>query len=93
MVNHPKQRVTEADISVGRIRCGVVLKRLLPQEPQLALKFVLRGVALEGHWNPRNGPDRSRSGVLAVGETTLQQLVEADESLVLEVVEGVPHFH
>lgn len=89
----PKQRITETDISEGRIRCGVALKRLLPQEPQLALKFALRGVALQANWNPRNGPDRNRSGVLVVGKAPLQQLVEADEVLALEVIEGVPHFH
>lgn len=90
--DHPKQRVTAADIAVGRIRCGVAFKELLPKQPELALKVVFRGVTLECRWDPRKGPDRNRSGVLSVGIAPLQQLVEAEDTLTLEVVDGVPHF-
>jgi hypothetical protein len=74
------------------LRCGVALKGLLPKQQLLALKVVLRGVTLECKWDPRDGPDRNRSGVLSVGRTPLQQLVAADEMLTLEVIDGVPHF-
>ncbi len=89
---HPKQRVTAADIAGGRIRCGVALKELLPKQQQLAFKIVLRGITLECKWDPRDGPDRNRSGVLSIGKRPLQQLLKADDMLMLELVDGVPHF-
>jgi hypothetical protein len=90
-MNSPKQRVTATDIANGRVRCGVALKQLLPENSQKAMKVVIRGVILEGNWDPRNGPDRNRSGVLSVGRGTLQQLVVADDILSLEIIDGVPH--
>lgn len=50
------------------------------------------GSTLECKWDPRDGPDRNRSGVLSIGKAPLQQLLKADELLTLEVIEGVPHF-
>lgn len=91
-MDHPKQRVTAADIAKGRVRCGVSLKELLPKQPQLALKVVFRGVTLECKWDPRKGPDYNRSGVLSIGREALQKLVVADDTLTLEVVDGIPHF-
>ena len=91
-MSHPEQRVTAADIAGGRVRCGVALKELLPKQQQLALKIVLRGITLECKWDPRDGSDRTRSGVLSVGKAPLQQLLKADEMLTLEVIDGVPHF-
>lgn len=91
-MSHPKQRVTAADIAGGRIRCGVALKELLPKQQQLAFEIVLRGITLECKWDPRDGPDRNRSGVLSIGKAPLQQLLKADDMLTLEVIDGVPHF-
>lgn len=89
-MSHPKQHVTAADIAGGGVRCGVAMKELLPKQ-QLALKIVLRGITLECKWDPRDGPDRNRSGVLSIGKAPLQQLLKADELLTLEVIDGVPH--
>lgn len=88
----PKQRETAIDIANGRVRCGVALKQLLPENAQLAYKVVLRGAVLEGKWDPRNGPDRKKSGVLSLGRAALEKLVVADDMLTLEIIDGVPHF-
>lgn len=88
-MSHPKQRITAAGIPGGRIRCGVALKELLPKQQQLAFKIVHRGITLECKWDPRDGPDPNRSGVLSIGKASLQQLLKADDMSTLEVIDGL----
>lgn len=87
------QRVTATDIARGRIRCGVELKKLLPPEAASHMAIIIRGQTVHASWNPRNGPDRGRSGVLNVGRPILEGLIEADERLTFELIRGTLHFH
>ncbi|MBP2267038.1 hypothetical protein J3A64_002502 [Pseudarthrobacter sp. PvP004] len=91
-MHKPKQKVTASDIAHGRIRCGVHLKRLMPPVAVQTLPIVIRGQLLEADWNPRNGPDRDRSGVLSIGKARLDPLIAADEYVALELIRGIPHF-
>ena len=64
----------------------------MPEDAVSALRIVVRGEALEVPWNPRNGPDRNRSGVLRVGVEALRRQVTADQHLTVSLVNGIPHF-
>jgi hypothetical protein len=60
--------ITQHDIDSGHVRVTQKPKSQLqlPEEPtQLSVR--VRGVTLACHWNPRNGPDKSRSGLLRLG--------------------------
>jgi hypothetical protein len=75
------QRVTAKDIEAGRIRIPQDgTKRLFPREKQ-SIDVGLRGTALIARWDPKYGPDRERSGVLAVGRDQLRGVVKPDEVL------------
>ncbi len=82
------QRVTAKDIGGGRIRMPLRSKRVLPST-SCRVSIEIRGMALDARWDPRNGPDRERSGVLTIPRSLLASLVSQDEVLVVDVVNGV----
>lgn len=79
------QPVTKSDLAAGRIRLPRQAKRFFPSE-RGSVEVVLRGERLSGRYDPRTGPDRERSAVLALGKAALARLVQPDE--VLEVTRG-----
>lgn len=74
------QRVTAADLRAGRVRLPAGAKRLLPDE-RSDVQIVLRNRRMAVRYDPRNGPDQVRSGVLGIGRRTLAELVDGDEVL------------
>lgn len=80
----PTQQVTAADVAAGRIRIPAATKPLLPPNRQV-VSVVLRGREVDARWDPRNGPDRPRSGVLTVGAQALAATVVPDERLGVSV--------
>jgi hypothetical protein len=76
------QRVTDADLRKGAIRIPSTAKLVFPAGKQ-HVEVVLRGAALRARWDPRNGPDRSRSGVLGIGAGLLETLVAPNEQLTI----------
>ncbi len=74
------QRVTQPDLTAGRIRFPKPAKRLFPAVSG-DVDFVLRGRRLRGRYDPRSGPDRERSAVLQVGRAALTELVRENEVL------------
>jgi hypothetical protein len=78
------QRVTAADISRGQIRIPSIktslARNLLPPTKGI-VSVCLRGRPMEARWDPRIGPDRTRSGLLRIGNAVLSQLVHRDEVL------------
>ena len=55
------QPVTGPDLAAGRIRIPAATKPALP-DSKGPINVVLHGIAMEVRWDPRNGPDRARSG-------------------------------
>ena len=78
------QRVTARDVSAGQVRFPRAAKRLFPSE-RAHVDVVLRGREMGGRWDPRVGPDRERSGVLAFGRGKLDGVVSADDVLMVRV--------
>jgi hypothetical protein len=78
------QRVTAKDIDAGQVRVPAQTKALLPPE-RADLGVGLRGTVMPARWDPRNGPDRARSGVLRFGRGRLNRLVVEDEVLMVSV--------
>ncbi|MGW4099094.1 hypothetical protein [Mycobacterium sp. NPDC004974] len=74
------QPVRAGDLKAGRIRIPKATKSLFP-DSKMQLAVLLRGQSIEALWDPRHGPDRPRSGVLAVGRGILAALVHEDEVL------------
>lgn len=74
------QQVTAPDLAAGRIRIPIATKSALP-DVRGSVHIVLRGRESEVRWDPRTGPDRSRSGVLSVGRTLLSEAVSQGERL------------
>ena len=74
------QPVTPNDMAKGQIRIPQASKYLLP-DARGTLNVVLRGHRLESAYDPRNGPDRPRSGVLKVPRALLRDVVEPYERL------------
>lgn len=72
--------VTAPDLAAGRIRVPLATKPALP-DVRGPVHIVLRGSEMEVRWDPRTGPDRSRSGVLSVGRAPLSEAVSQDERL------------
>lgn len=87
-----EQRVTANDIAAGQIRCGVGVKPLFPSTSAPAVEIVLKGRRLTANWDPRNGADRSRSGVLRISRATLEEIVTAGECLRVGFVNGIAQF-
>ncbi len=76
------------DIRAGRIRFPREAKRYFPTERD-DVEVVLKGVRLDGRYDPRSGPDRERSAVLLVGKANLEELVQPDEVLSISISDGV----
>jgi hypothetical protein len=83
------QRITAADIKAGRIRVPGPTKSLFPEQPA-SVNVSLHGQRKSCSWNPRNGPDKSRSGVIGIG-TDLAQRLTAGEPLRVTAGGGVIH--
>lgn len=81
------QRVTATDIRAGRIRFPREAKRYFPTDRD-NVAVVLKGVRLDGRYDPRIGPDRKRSAVLLVGKANLEELVQPDEVLSISILDG-----
>jgi TDG/mug DNA glycosylase family protein len=64
------QPVTAADNAAGRIRFPRRAKGFFPTT-RSTVTVVLRGIKVEGRYDPRMGPDRERSAVLNVGRQAL----------------------
>jgi hypothetical protein len=71
------QRITAADIKAGRIRVPGQTKALFPQQPT-SVDVQLRGMRKSCAWNPRYGPDKTRSGVLGIGKDLAYRLTEGE---------------
>lgn len=78
------QPVTGPDLAAGRIRIPGATKSVLPDTPGV-IRLVLRGREMEARWDPRNGPDRKRSGVLGIGRGRLVEAVTPGERLAVSV--------
>lgn len=74
------QRITAKDIEAGRIRVPAAGKPLFPDE-RADLDLLLNGEQFRARWDPRNGPDRPRSGVLSFGRGLLARVVQEDDVL------------
>jgi hypothetical protein len=81
------QPVTLSDIRTGQIRFPRPAKGYFPKERSV-VTVVLRGVQLEGRYDPRTGPDRGRSGVLRLGKSNIERLVRPDEVLSASLADG-----
>lgn len=79
-VSAQTQRVTRSDLDAGRIRIPVATKPMFPSA-RGTVSVMLRGMAMTVAYDPRNGPDRNRSGVLSIGRGPLRTRVEPDERL------------
>lgn len=71
------QPVTAADKTAGRIRFPRAAKGLFPSS-RSSVTVVMRGIRVEGHYDPRIGPDRERSAVLSVGRQALVGLADSE---------------
>lgn len=78
------QPVTGPDLKAGRIRIPAASKPALPDTAG-TVRVVLRGREMEVRWDPRNGPDRPRSGVLSIGRVILASAVTENERLIVSV--------
>ncbi|MGZ4287995.1 MAG: hypothetical protein ACXVHB_26810 [Solirubrobacteraceae bacterium] len=74
------QRVTARDLDAGQLRFPRAAKRLFPAERQY-VDVDVRRRDMRARWDPRVGPDRERSGVLAFGRGALTGLVAAGDVL------------
>lgn len=74
------QPITPVDLANGRIRIPAATKPIFPSF-RTTITATVRGVRIEVPYDPRNGPDRSRSGVLRIGRSHLMSLVTAHERL------------
>lgn len=74
------QQVTPVDLAHGRIRIPAATKPMFPSI-KARIDVRLRGVNFTVAYDPRNGPDRPRSGVLQIGRGVLRELVEPSERL------------
>jgi hypothetical protein len=76
------QQVTPVDIGAGRIRIPVDTKPIFPRvRGEISVR--LRGEGMQIRYDPRDGPDRSRSGVLQIGRRALVRIVKPHEVLVV----------
>lgn len=82
------QPVTSVDLANGRIRIPAATKPMFPSIKG-RIDVRLRGVDFTVAYDPRNGPDRSRSGVLRIGPGALGGLVQPFERLSVSNEGGV----
>ena len=90
----PTQRVTAADLARGQVRLPTRsvsrAKDLFPSSKG-DLEVVVGGQRRIVHYDPRDGPDRERSGVLRVGRDVLGQVVREDEVLYVSTGDDGSH--
>lgn len=87
------QNVTPKDIEKGQIRCGVAIKPFLP-DTRSDVEFSLMGSPIRSSYDPRNGPDKDRSGVLRVGRERLASLLgEGPSTLRFRLTDAGPSFY
>lgn len=72
--------MTKVDLANGRIRLPHEAKALFQAEKSF-VPIVLRGQPMEVRYDPRMGPDQTRSAVLGIGRGVLPTLVGEDEVL------------
>lgn len=83
------QQVTAADREAGQIRIPALSKRAFPEQAD-TISVHLQGREVTARWNPRNGPDRERSGTLRVGRQLLAELVPVGTILIITAAAGGP---
>ena len=59
------QPVRPGDLRAGQVRLPTASKVLFP-DCRTTIRIAIRGQTIDARWDPRNGPDRRRSGVLVV---------------------------
>jgi hypothetical protein len=74
------QPITGVDLAHGRIRIPAATKPMFPSS-RITIGITLRGVKMTVPYDPRNGPDRNRSGVIRIGRSPLIGIVKAFERL------------
>lgn len=84
------QPVTPSDLAGGRVRIPAATKAMFPSS-RTTVSIMVRGVRMTVPYDPRNGPDRSRSGVLRIGRGPLSGSVTAYEQLTVSQRDGVFH--
>lgn len=67
------QNITAGDIDRGQIRVPSRTKRAFPAE-KAAITIELGGERIDARWDPKFGPDKERSGVVAVGKSAMTRL-------------------
>jgi hypothetical protein len=87
-VSAQTQPVTRSDLSAGRIRIPVATKPIFPSA-RGTVSVMLRGMAMNVAYDPRNGLDRSRSGVMSIGRGPLSSRVAPGERLTVSLEDGV----
>jgi hypothetical protein len=80
---HSTQPVTATDLGRGQIRIPAATKPLFPSARGM-VDICLRGSEMSVGYNPRNGSDKSRSGVLMIGKPRLASLVGESEILAVQ---------
>lgn len=81
------QRVTEADITAGRIRIPSSAKSVFP-DARAEVAISLRDVEMDVRWHPHYDADQERSGVLSIGAKRLASLVEPGDVLSVSSTDG-----
>lgn len=76
------QRVTQKDIEGGRIRVPNTAKSRFPPE-RVTIQVDLCGQRIEARWDPKDGPDERRSGVISIPRHVLASLVRAESQLTI----------
>ena len=82
------QTVTAGDLRVGKIRIPHATKRVFPED-KATIEIELCGEMLTSRWDPKFGPDRERSGTVAVPREQLARLVRAGRELTVTIADGV----
>ena len=82
------QNVTAGDIANGRIRVPSRTKRALPSEKGRII-VELYGERMDARWDPRSGPDKERSGVIAIGKSETTRLLRPRAPLKVALRDGI----
>lgn len=82
------QPVRPGDLRTGQVRLPTASKVLFP-DWRTTIRIAIRGQTIDARWDPRNGPDRSRSGVLAIGRSLAATLREGEVLIVSRRGDGI----
>lgn len=83
------QRVTATDIASGRIRIPSRSKDIFPSD-RARISIDLRGQLVTASWDPKFGPDKERSGTIAIPKAVLAASVNLNEVLSIRL-DGSTH--